>query len=260
MACPGQAIFVADCCQAETWGLRLGGCLIRFVRRQAGDQYRDRRGELSTNADRPSLTWPIAATTTGLSVPRCVTADGCAFCASWSRSRIVLGIAGGVAYTSLIKPLRALAKMPDRHRQPGGIRHQDHHAAAAHRRLHHRQAGQYELTAQAAARDLLKPDVVELQGLHATMEMQNNVSFKTTANNGFYDTKSELLTLEENILVTTSSGYQARAGRSRDRHSRRQDRLGQAGRGEIVRMAGQVEPDGDHRVRATSSVSTAACR
>ncbi len=39
----------------------------------------------------------------------------------------------------------------------------------------------YELTAQAAARDLLKPDVIELQGLHATMEMQNNVSFKTTA-------------------------------------------------------------------------------
>lgn len=122
---------------------------------------------------------------------------------------IVVGIVGGVAYTSLTKPLRALAKMPI---DIGNLVVSGTKITMQQPRI----AGfttdkrAYELTAQAAARDLLKPDVVELQGLNATMEMQNNVSFKTTANSGFYDTKSELLTLEENILVTTSSGYRAR--------------------------------------------------
>ena len=124
-------------------------------------------------------------------------------------STIALGIAGGVAYNSLHKPLRALAKVPI---DIGNLVVSGTKITMQQPRI----AGfttdkrAYELTAQAAARDLLKPDVVELQGLHATMEMQNNVSFETTAHNGLYDTKSELLTLEKDILVTTSSGYQAR--------------------------------------------------
>jgi lipopolysaccharide export system protein LptC len=122
---------------------------------------------------------------------------------------IAVGIVGGVAYTSLTKPLRALAKVPI---DIGNLVVSGTKITMQQPRI----AGfttdrrAYELTAQAAARDLLKPDVIELEGLQATMEMQNKVSFQTTANAGYYDTKSELLTLEENILVTTSSGYQAR--------------------------------------------------
>ncbi len=122
---------------------------------------------------------------------------------------IALGLVAAAAYTTLVKPLRALAKIPV---DIGNLvvsgtkitMQQPRIAGFTH------DARAYELTAQAAARDLLKPDVVELQGLHATMEMQDKVTFKTTAKNGFYDTKTELLTLEENILVTTSSGYQAK--------------------------------------------------
>jgi len=122
---------------------------------------------------------------------------------------VAVGIAGGVAYTSLTKPLRALAKVPI---DIGNLVVSGTKITMQQPRI----AGftsdkrAYELTAQAAARDLLKPDVVELQGLNATLEMQNKVSFQTTAKNGFYDTKTELLTLEENIVVTTSSGYEAR--------------------------------------------------
>lgn len=123
-------------------------------------------------------------------------------------SIIAVGILGGAAYHALNKPLRALAKVPI---DIGNLVVSGTKITMQQPRI----AGfttdrrAYELTAQAAARDLLTPDVVELQGLYATMEMQNNVSFKTTAHSGFYDTKSELLTLEENILVTTTSGYQA---------------------------------------------------
>ena len=67
----------------------------------------------------------------------------------------------------------------------------------------------YDMVAQAAAQDVTKPDMVELQGVHATMEMRDKVSFETTANGGLYNTKTEHLTLNQNVVVTSSSGYQA---------------------------------------------------
>ena len=67
----------------------------------------------------------------------------------------------------------------------------------------------YDLTAQAAGQDLTKPDQVELHGIQASMEMLDKSFFQTTARNGLYNTKSEQLTLSHNIVVTTSSGYQA---------------------------------------------------
>jgi lipopolysaccharide export system protein LptC len=51
--------------------------------------------------------------------------------------------------------------------------------------------------------------MVELQGIHATMEMRDKVTFETTAKEGLYNTKTEQLTLNHNIVVTSSSGYQA---------------------------------------------------
>src|SRR5262249_53805940 len=67
----------------------------------------------------------------------------------------------------------------------------------------------YDLTAQAAGQDLTKPDLVELQGIRATMEMKDQVVYETTARNGLYDSKTEQLTLSENIVVTSSNGYRA---------------------------------------------------
>jgi lipopolysaccharide export system protein LptC len=42
------------------------------------------------------------------------------------------------------------------------------------------------------------------------MELQDKTTFETTANTGVYNTKTEQLLLQTNVLVTTSSGYQAR--------------------------------------------------
>ena len=69
---------------------------------------------------------------------------------------------------------------------------------------------QYEMTAQIAAQDVTKTDVVELQGIRASMEMQDKTKLETTANNGVYNTKTEQLMLETNVVVTTSNGYRAR--------------------------------------------------
>jgi lipopolysaccharide export system protein LptC len=67
----------------------------------------------------------------------------------------------------------------------------------------------YDMIAQAAAQDITKPDMLELQGIRATMEMRDKVTFETTAKAGVYNTKTEQLTLSQNIVVTSSSGYQA---------------------------------------------------
>jgi lipopolysaccharide export system protein LptC len=67
----------------------------------------------------------------------------------------------------------------------------------------------YDLTAQAAGQDLTKPDMVELQGIHAAMEMQQDAVFEMTAQNGLYNSKTELLVLSNNIVVTSTNGYEA---------------------------------------------------
>ena len=65
----------------------------------------------------------------------------------------------------------------------------------------------YDLTANAAGQDLTKPDLVELHGIHATMEMKDNAVFDTTAKDGVYNSKTDQLTLTDDIVVTSTSGY-----------------------------------------------------
>jgi lipopolysaccharide export system protein LptC len=120
----------------------------------------------------------------------------------------VIALAVGATFTYLLKPLRVLSGVPvdigsmvvsgtkitmNQPRLAGVTRDNRH----------------YDMVAQAAAQDLTKPDMVELQGVHATMEMRDKVVFETTAKDGLYNTKTEQLTLSHNIVVTSSSGYQA---------------------------------------------------
>jgi lipopolysaccharide export system protein LptC len=65
----------------------------------------------------------------------------------------------------------------------------------------------YDMTAQAAGQDLTKPDLVELHGVHAVMEMRDKAVFDTTAKDGLYNSKTDSLTLYQDIVVTSSSGY-----------------------------------------------------
>src|SRR3972149_3981795 len=56
-----------------------------------------------------------------------------------------------------------------------------------------RDARAYELTADAAAQDLTKPDIVELRNIHAKVEMQDKTTMQLSAVTGIYDTKAETL-------------------------------------------------------------------
>jgi lipopolysaccharide export system protein LptC len=68
----------------------------------------------------------------------------------------------------------------------------------------------YELTADTAAQDMTKPDIVELRNIRAKVEMQDKSSMELTARSGIYDSKGETLRLQQNILLNSSTGYQGR--------------------------------------------------
>jgi lipopolysaccharide export system protein LptC len=73
-----------------------------------------------------------------------------------------------------------------------------------------RDARAYELSADAAAQDLTKPDLIELNKIHAKIEMQDKSSVEMTALGGLYDSKGETLKLDRDILLTSSTGYEGR--------------------------------------------------
>jgi lipopolysaccharide export system protein LptC len=66
----------------------------------------------------------------------------------------------------------------------------------------------YEFTARAAAQDVANPDTIELQGLHGKSEMPDKSQFELTADTGIYDSKAEMLTLRQNIVAKSSSGFE----------------------------------------------------
>jgi lipopolysaccharide export system protein LptC len=68
----------------------------------------------------------------------------------------------------------------------------------------------YEFSADAAGQDITKPNLVELHQLHAKMEMQDNSMVEMSAVSGTYDAKTEMLTLNDNIELTSSTGYEGR--------------------------------------------------
>jgi lipopolysaccharide export system protein LptC len=65
----------------------------------------------------------------------------------------------------------------------------------------------YEFSADAAAQDITKPDLVELHQLRAKMEMQDKSTVEMSADSGIFDVKTEMLTLNDNIELQSSTGY-----------------------------------------------------
>ena len=72
-----------------------------------------------------------------------------------------------------------------------------------------RDARAYELSADSAAQDITKPDFVELHHVRASVQMQDKSTTKLTADSGLYNSKTEMLTLDRNIVLNSSS-YQGK--------------------------------------------------
>ena len=63
--------------------------------------------------------------------------------------------------------------------------------------------------ARAAAQDVTKPDLLELQDIRGSMEMKDSGAFELVAESGIFETKADKLTLHRNIVLN-SSNYQVR--------------------------------------------------
>ena len=67
----------------------------------------------------------------------------------------------------------------------------------------------YEMTARSAATDITAPDdKMELQGVHAKFETQDHALVDVRAVSGLYDRKGDKLLLKEDIVITSTSGYE----------------------------------------------------
>lgn len=71
-----------------------------------------------------------------------------------------------------------------------------------------RDARPYEFTATAAAQDITKPDVLELKDVRAHMTLPNNGAFDMRATNGLYATKDDLMNISDDIVLTSTTGYE----------------------------------------------------
>ncbi len=121
---------------------------------------------------------------------------------------VVVALLGALAFAFVLQPLRLLSRLPVDLSSlvvSGTKIMMQQPRLAGFTRDNRR----YDLTAQAAGQDLTKPDMVELHGIHATMEMKDKAVFETTAKSGLYNSKTEQLALSQDIVVTSSSGYQA---------------------------------------------------
>jgi lipopolysaccharide export system protein LptC len=68
----------------------------------------------------------------------------------------------------------------------------------------------YELTARAAVQNLTTLDVLELDELSAKVELRDGHRVTIKSVNGVYDTKAEVLRLNDHITVSSTSGYEGR--------------------------------------------------
>jgi lipopolysaccharide export system protein LptC len=68
----------------------------------------------------------------------------------------------------------------------------------------------YDFTALSAAQDITKPDFLELQKVHARIQLADSSVAEITAPRGTYDLKTEILTLNDDVAFVTSTGYAAR--------------------------------------------------
>jgi lipopolysaccharide export system protein LptC len=67
----------------------------------------------------------------------------------------------------------------------------------------------YDLSAHSAAQDIAKPEMIELTKLRAKLQMHDRSQVELSAAAGLFDTKGQILTLQKEILVKSSSGYEA---------------------------------------------------
>lgn len=72
----------------------------------------------------------------------------------------------------------------------------------------------YEVWADAATQDLTDPNFVDLHGIRAKVALEDRSLLTMNARDGKFDTKAQLLDLRKDIVLRSSTGYEARLSRA----------------------------------------------
>jgi lipopolysaccharide export system protein LptC len=67
----------------------------------------------------------------------------------------------------------------------------------------------YEMTAKSALQDVFKPDILELNTIHGKMDQADRTAIDLTAVSGVYDRATEMLVLNQYIVLNSTSGYES---------------------------------------------------
>lgn len=73
----------------------------------------------------------------------------------------------------------------------------------------------YSFNADYAAQDITQPDLMELERITASMQMEDKSKIDLSSDSAVYDMKAEMLTLHDNIHITSTTGYEARLSEAR---------------------------------------------
>ncbi len=68
----------------------------------------------------------------------------------------------------------------------------------------------YQFTADFAEQDITQPDVMALHQIQAKIEMEDKSIVNVTSNAGTYEMKSEMLMLNDNVHLVSTTGYEVR--------------------------------------------------
>jgi lipopolysaccharide export system protein LptC len=122
----------------------------------------------------------------------------------------------------------------------------------------------YEVWAKTATQDVTDPDHLDLKTISAKMLAEDQSTITMVARTGQMDTKQQLLNLQKDIFLQTSTGYEARLSQAfidmangivtSDEHvdvkltngTITSDRIKITGNGEVIRFEGNVVMHLDH--------------
>jgi lipopolysaccharide export system protein LptC len=115
----------------------------------------------------------------------------------------------GIAAVAYFNPFRHLVKLPF---DPAGLVVSGTKITMEAPRLagYTRDSRPYELTAKAAAQDMINPGVLELKDIHAKVQMKDTATLEMNAATGVYDTKADMLQLTDQIVISSTTGYKGR--------------------------------------------------
>lgn len=120
---------------------------------------------------------------------------------------VILGIAAILVVVTFFQPFRLITPFPI---DPGKVSIQGTKVTMELPRVTGFTSDQrpYELTADTAVQDLAKLEVLDLHTLRAKVDLKDGQHVNLTSVAGVYDTKAEVLQLNEHIVITSSSGYE----------------------------------------------------